>query len=104
MKRWKVGERDWHLFALGSTLIVLFLVQLLVMPSAVQAVAASVWVKRTPAGNVNGKWLACASDATGQRLLAGDNGGRLWISSDFGASWSEAVAPARSEEHTSELQ
>ena len=89
MKRWKAGKRDWRSWALGSTLIILFLVQLLVMPSAVQAVAASVWVKRAPAGNVNGKWLACASDATGQRLLAGDNGGRLWISSDFGASWAK---------------
>ena len=37
MKRWKVGKRDWHLWALGSTLIVLFLVQLLVVPSAVRA-------------------------------------------------------------------
>ena len=37
MKRWKVGERDWYLFALGSTLIVLFLVQLLIVPHAVRA-------------------------------------------------------------------
>ncbi|MCX6063129.1 MAG: InlB B-repeat-containing protein, partial [Caldiserica bacterium] len=94
MKRWKVGKRDWRSWALGSTLIVLFLVQLLVMLSAVQAVAASAWVERTPAGDSNRKWLACASDATGQRLLAGDNGGRLWVSSDCGASWSEAGAAA----------
>jgi len=37
VKRWKVGERDWYLFALGSTLIVLFLVQLLIVPHAVRA-------------------------------------------------------------------
>src|SRR5450830_1277675 len=41
MKRWKVGKRDWHSWTLGSTLIVLFLVQLLVMPSALQAATAN---------------------------------------------------------------
>jgi uncharacterized repeat protein (TIGR02543 family) len=75
-------------------LIVLFLVQLLIMPSAVHAVGASVWVERMPAGNVNGNWLACASDATGQRLVAGDNGGRLWISADSGTNWAETGVPA----------
>lgn len=58
------------------------------------AAAASAWVERTPAGNDEKKWLACSSDATGQRLLAGDNGGRLWISSDWGATWAEAGAAA----------
>jgi len=52
--------------------------------------AASTWVERTPAGDFSRNWLACASDAAGQRLLAGDNGGRLWISLDAGASWAEA--------------
>ncbi len=56
--------------------------------------AASTWVEQMPAGDLSRNWLACASDATGQRLLAGDNGGRLWISSDAGASWAEASAPA----------
>jgi len=37
VKRWKVGKRDWHSWALGSLLVVLFLVQLLVMPHAVRA-------------------------------------------------------------------
>jgi hypothetical protein len=59
-----------------------------------RAVAASAWVERMPAGDVNGNWLACASDATGQKLLAGDNRGQLWISADCGASWSKAGAPA----------
>ncbi|MHB8107231.1 MAG: InlB B-repeat-containing protein [Candidatus Cryosericum sp.] len=94
MKRWYVGEENSHSWALVGTLIVLFLVQLLIMPSAVQAVGTSVWVERMPAGNVNGNWLACASDATGQRLVAGDNGGRLWISADSGATWSKAGTPA----------
>ena len=94
MKRWKVGKRDWRSWALGSTLIVLFLAQLLIVPHAVRAVAASVWVERKPAGDLNRNWLACASDATGQRLLAGDNGGRLWISADCGATWVEAGALA----------
>ena len=94
MKRWKVGKRDWYSWVLASMLIVLFLVQLLVMPSAVRAVAASVWVERKPAGDLNRNWLACASDATGQRLLAGDNSGRLWISADCGATWVEAGALA----------
>jgi hypothetical protein len=75
-------------------LIALFLVQLLIVPHAVQAVATSVWVERKPAGDVNGNWLACASDATGQRLVAGDNSGRLWISADCGANWSKAGTPA----------
>lgn len=56
--------------------------------------AASTWVERTPADDFNRNWLACASDTAGQRLLAGDNGRRLWISSDAGASWAEASAPA----------
>jgi len=94
VKRWNVGEMDWYSWVLASMLIVLFLLQLLVMPSAVQAVATSVWVERMPAGNVNGNWLACALDATGQRLVAGDNGGRLWISADSGTNWAEAGAPA----------
>jgi uncharacterized repeat protein (TIGR02543 family) len=94
VKRWHVGEKNSHSWALVGTLIVLFLVQLLIMPSAVQAVGTSVWVERMPAGNVNGNWLACASDATGQRLVAGDNGGRLWISADSGATWSKAGTPA----------
>jgi len=94
VKRWHVGEKNSHSWALVGTLIILFLVQLLIMPSAVQAVGASVWVERMPAGNVNGNWLACASDATGQRLVAGDNGGRLWISADSGTNWAEAGAPA----------
>ena len=75
-------------------LIILFLVQLLIVPHAVRAVAASVWVERKPVGDFNRNWLACASDATGQRLLAGDNSGRLWISADCGASWSKAGTPA----------
>ena len=41
MKRWKVGKRDWRSWALGSTLIVLFLAQLLIVPSAVQAATAT---------------------------------------------------------------
>ena len=41
MNRWKVGKRDWRSWALGSLLIVLFLMQLLVMPSAVQAAIAT---------------------------------------------------------------
>ena len=53
------------------------------------AVAASAWVERMPAGDVNGNWLACASDAAGQRLFAGDNGGRIWMSGDYGETWSE---------------
>jgi hypothetical protein len=81
---------DWYSWVLASMLIVLFLVQLLVMPSSARAVAASVWVERMPAGDFNRNWLACASDATGQRLLAGDNSGRLWISADCGATWSKA--------------
>ncbi|MFA4931780.1 MAG: stalk domain-containing protein [Caldisericia bacterium] len=94
MKRWKGGKRDWRSWVLGSTLAALFLVQLLVLPGAVQAATTSVWVERTPAGNGDKKWLACASDTTGQRLLAGDNGGRLWISADAGESWAEAGTAA----------
>jgi uncharacterized repeat protein (TIGR02543 family) len=94
VKRWHVGEKNSHSWALVGMLIVLFLVQLLIMPSAVHAVGASVWVERMPAGNVNGNWLACASDATGQRLVAGDNGGRLWISADSGTNWAETGVPA----------
>jgi photosystem II stability/assembly factor-like uncharacterized protein len=56
------------------------------------ASSATTWVERQPVGDADHKWLACASDATGQRLLAGDNGGRLWLSTDYGASWS-ATAP-----------
>ena len=41
MKRWKAGKRDWRSWAVGSTLIILFLLQLLVMPSAVQAATAN---------------------------------------------------------------
>jgi hypothetical protein len=37
VKRWNVGEMDWYSWVLGSTFIILLLVQLLVMPSAVQA-------------------------------------------------------------------
>jgi hypothetical protein len=40
VKRWRAGKRDWHLWALGSTLIVLFLVQLLIVPHAVRAATA----------------------------------------------------------------
>ncbi|WP_165849379.1 InlB B-repeat-containing protein [Candidatus Cryosericum septentrionale] len=40
MKRWKVGKRDWRSWVLGSTLILLLLVQLLIVPSAVQAATA----------------------------------------------------------------
>ena len=40
MKRWKVGKRDWRSWALGSTLIVLFLAQLLIVPHAVLAATA----------------------------------------------------------------
>jgi photosystem II stability/assembly factor-like uncharacterized protein len=90
VKRWNVGKRDWRSWAAGSTFIILFLVQLLTVPHVARAVATSVWVERMPAGNVNGNWLACASDATGQRLVAGDNSGRLWISADSGANWVEA--------------
>jgi hypothetical protein len=41
VKRWKAGKRDWRSWAVGSTLIILFLLQLLVMPSAVQAATAN---------------------------------------------------------------
>jgi uncharacterized repeat protein (TIGR02543 family) len=59
--------------------------------------AASAWVERRPVGDVSRNWLACASDATGQRLLAGDNGGRLWVSADYGETWSErGPVPANS--------
>jgi hypothetical protein len=40
VKRWRAGKRDWHSWALGSTLIVLFLVQLLIVPHAVRAATA----------------------------------------------------------------
>ena len=90
VKRWKAGRGMWPSWVLGTVVIVLFLIQLVVMPSAVQGAGAFSWVERKPAGDVNGKWLACASDATGQRLLAGDNGGRLWISADCGANWLRA--------------
>lgn len=42
MKRWKVGKRYWPSWALGGTLIVLFLVQLLISPHAVQAAPIAV--------------------------------------------------------------
>jgi hypothetical protein len=38
---WKVGKRDWRSWVLGSLLIVLFLVQLLIVPHAVQAATAT---------------------------------------------------------------
>jgi len=94
VKRWNGGKWGWRSWAVGTTLIILFLVQLLIVPHAVRTVAASVWVERKPVGDFNRNWLACASDATGQRLLAGDNSGRLWISADCGASWSKAGTPA----------
>ena len=37
MKRWKAGKRDWHSWVVGSTLIILFLIQLLIVPHVVLA-------------------------------------------------------------------
>ena len=49
------------------------------------------WIERQPLGNTNNNWRALASDSTGQYLVAGINSvtGRLYASSDYGATWNE---------------
>jgi len=59
VKRWKVGKRDWRSWALGSTLIILFLLQFLVMPFAVQVSAYT-----APSVTTNATTSIGASSAT----------------------------------------
>lgn len=58
------------------------------------------WVETQPAGNFDFEWSCCALDGTGQHAIAGRGtnfvsavGGRLYLSTDFCASWNE-VQPA----------
>ncbi len=58
------------------------------------------WTERQPAGAFNRNWYAIASDSDGSNLVAGDGtgrpaedplraDGRLYTSSDYGATWTE---------------
>jgi photosystem II stability/assembly factor-like uncharacterized protein len=47
------------------------------------------WTERQPAGNTNKSWRRTASSSDGTKLIAGVNGGRLYISTDMGANWTE---------------
>jgi len=49
----------------------------------------ALWPEQRPLGDSNAGWTDVSLDATGQYILAGANGGRLWASSDSGASWAE---------------
>jgi len=54
------------------------------------APATLAWTERQPAGDVDKKWAALASNSDGSRLIAGvTEGGRLYTSSDYGVNWTE---------------
>ena len=45
------------------------------------------WSETQPAGNANKAWRCCNMSSDGSKMLAGVNGGRLYLYS--GGSWSE---------------
>ena len=48
------------------------------------------WSETRPAGDVNKYWYAVACDGDGSNIISANaNGGRVWLSTNFGASWSE---------------
>lgn len=47
------------------------------------------WTERQPSGDANKNWWSAAIDETGQKLIAGQDAGRLFTSVDGGDSWSE---------------
>lgn len=65
----------WNIDTLGNLL-----------PSSVNT-----WTERQPAGDADKNWYIVASDDDGSNLMAGssDGIGRLYTSSDFGATWTE---------------
>ncbi len=47
------------------------------------------WDEIMPAGDTNKNWYSVAEDSTGNTILIGVNGGRLYLSQDGGFSWQE---------------
>jgi hypothetical protein len=54
-----------------------------------QMVRAQTW---TPASGITNYWECIASSADGRRLIAGVNGGFVYISTNSGAAWAPAIA------------
>ncbi len=51
--------------------------------------SSTTWAETRPAGNTDKWWNALATSSDGTHLIAGVNGGRLYISSDAGSTWTE---------------
>lgn len=47
------------------------------------------WVERQPVGDYDKKWQTAAADSDGSNLIAADVLGRIYTSSDYGATWTE---------------
>lgn len=48
-----------------------------------------IWTETQPAGDVNKLWQTTSMSSDGSKLIAGVNGGRLYISINGGSSWTE---------------
>lgn len=57
------------------------------------------WVERQPKGNANGYWNLVASDAEGHNLIAVEDSGRLYISSNFGVTWIDPMPAGNKDSH-----
>ena len=60
---------------------------LIILPSLVSA--SIVWTESNVTGDVDEDWEAVASDSDGSHLIAAVGDGRLFTSSDSGATWTE---------------
>lgn len=54
-----------------------------------QVVTVHQWFEVQPAGDANKSWSVAGSDASGNVLLQGIQGGRLYLSTDNGVTWPE---------------
>ena len=78
----------WRIFCL---LFAFFAITLSINVS--QVFAAVSWSETQPGGDADFSWTPSAMSSDGQKMIVGDQGGTLYISSDSGSSW-EVIDPS----------